>query len=148
MGVAASIVLGLILVLAGAGKISQQTIFTFPEAFLPEDLARIVSHSLPPVELVIGSLLIIGVAAKLMVVFAFVLIAAFIANNCWLLGRGLGYESCGCFGVLDTLFFGGLSTRGALYLDIGMLALALIIIFFYPGRPTTGRPWFMRIGRC
>ena len=75
------------------------------------------------------------------------LIAVFIANNSWLLSHGLGHEPCDCFGILDRIFQGELSTIGALYLDIGMLALALAIIFSHPGKLLTVRPWFLRRGR-
>jgi len=72
------------------------------------------------------------------------LTAAFIGNNSWLLSQGLGYEPCTCFGVADRIFQGTLSTTGALYVDIGMLALAMIIILFYPGKLLTIRPLFLK----
>jgi len=148
----ACIILGLILVTAGVGKLLGQTetfriFYTLPTAIFTPPLINAVSLWLPSIELIIGLLLIIGIAVKLMATFSSVLIAAFIASNSWLLSHGLGPEPCDCFGILDRIFQGELSTIGALYLDIGMLALALAIIFSHPGKLLTVRPWFLRRGR-
>ena len=101
-----------------------------------------VAYALPWVEYVIGVLLIIGISAKLVVSLSTVLIAAFIANNSWMIAHGLAYEPCGCFGIFEKVFLGELSTMESLYLDIVMLALVLLIVSYYPGRFLTVRPWF------
>ena len=149
-GIGSGIILGLIFVISGLGKLLSQaesfkTIFNpFPD-FLAPVFAEAVFSWLPYIELIVGLLLIIGILAKLMAVFSLVLIAGFITNNSWLLSRGLGYEPCsGCFGIMERIIQVELSTVGALYMDIGMLALALIILLCYPGKFFTLRPWFLR----
>ena len=149
LGIGSGIILGLIFVVSGLGKLLSQaesfkTIFNpFPD-FLAPVFAEAVFSWLPYVELIIGLLLVFGIAAKLMAVFSMVLIAGFITNNSWLISRGLGYEPCDCFGVMERIIQVELSTTGALYLDIGMLVLAFIAIFCYPGKFFTLRPWFLR----
>ena len=149
VSVYASIILGIIFFVAGLGKLLLQTetakIFYTPhKALLAPALADAISIVLPPIEMIVGLLLIIGIATKLVGIFSSVLIAAFMVNNGWLLSQGLGYEPCDCFGILTIVFEGSLSTTGALYLDIGMLALAFIIIFCYPRNLLTTRFWFIR----
>ena len=102
----------------------------FP-GFLASAFTHVVFIWLPYVELLIGLLLIIGIMPKLMALLSAVLIAGFITNNAWLLSRGLGYEPCTCFGILDRIMQVELSTAASLYLDIAMLALILIVILYH-----------------
>ena len=152
LAIGASTLLGLVFVAAGLGKLLQPTeafkiFFTSYPAYLVDFLTpaffKAIFTWLPRIELIVGLLLITGIAAKLMAAFSSVLIAAFIANNSWLLSQGLGYEPCsGCFGMLERITQSRLSTVGALYVDIGMLVFVLIILFCYPGNFLTTRPWF------
>ncbi|MFC2025502.1 MauE/DoxX family redox-associated membrane protein [Chloroflexota bacterium] len=147
--IGAAIILGLIFVASGLGKLLSQaesfkTIFNpFPD-FLGPTFTGAVFSWLPFIELIVGLLLIIGVSAKLMAVFSLALTVGFITNNSWLISRELGYEPCDCFGIMERIIQVELSTAGALYLDIGMLALVLIILFCHPGKFLTLRPWFLR----
>ena len=149
LAIGASIILGLIFVASGLGKLlseaeSFQNIFNpFPD-FLAPAFAEAIFSWLPFIELIVGLLLIVGIAAKAMAVFSSVLIAGFITNNSYLLSHGLGYEPCECFGILQRITQVELSTVGALYLDIGMLALALIILFCYQSNFLNTYPWFFR----
>ena len=147
IGIAAGILLGLIFIVAGLGKLPVQTeaymiIFGLQRALLHPTLANHIDTWLPRVELALGLLLIAGIATRFMTSFSSVLIAAFIFNNGWEIARGAGENPCGCFG--ENSFLGYLSNTQALYLDIGMLALALIILFWYPGNWLTARPWFLK----
>ena len=151
-GVGASIILGVIFIVAGLGKLLRQTeaswiVATLPEAILPPTLTGVVTHGLPWIELIVGSLLILGLASKLVASYSAVLISAFIANNSWLIYHGLIYEPCGCFGIFERVFLGKLSTVGSLYLDIGLLALVSTILLWYPGRFFAIHPWFLRGGK-
>jgi uncharacterized membrane protein YphA (DoxX/SURF4 family) len=147
IGVEAGIVLGLIFIAAGVGKILYE-----PEAFeifltpLPNLLSPIfvteaVYIWLPRVELVIGLLLIFGIVAKPVATFALVLIAGFIVENSLLLIQG--QERCpACFGpqlIIPTL--------EALFIDVTMVILVLIIFFCYQRSFWDIRPWFLRRGR-
>jgi len=134
IGIGASIILGIIFVAAGLGKLLSQAegfkmIFNPFPALLASAFADAIFIWLPYVEIVIGLLLIIGIVPRLMAVISALLIAGFITNNVWLLSRGLGYEPCTCFGILDRIIGVELSTVGSLRLDIVMLALVLIILF-------------------
>ena len=148
----ASIVLGVIFVVAGLGKllsdaVSFMTIFNpFPD-FLASFFTEAIYTWLPYVEVVLGLLLLIGVSTRLMALISAVLIIGFITNNSWLLSRGLGYEPCDCFGVIDRIINVELSTTGALYMDIAMLALALIVVFYHRDRFLNIRPWFLKEGK-
>jgi len=145
LAIGASILLGLIFFTFGLGKIPYQTqflVFIFHKSFLTPLLAHQIAHWLPWIEVVLGSLLIIGIATKLMASFSALLIVAFIANNSWLIYRGLGDEPCGCPGEIANL--GRMSVIDSLYLDMGMVVLVLIILFCYPGSFLTTRPWFFR----
>jgi len=46
-------------------------------------------------------------------------------------------------GIMERIIHVELSTTGALYLDIGMLALVLIILFCYRGNFLNIHPWFL-----
>jgi len=148
LAIGASIILGFIFISSGLGKLLSQaesfkTIFNpFPDFLSPIFTEAIISW-LPVVELIVGLLLIIGVAARLMAVFSSVLIAGFITNNSWLLSQGLGYEPCECFGIMERIVQVELSTVGALYLDVAMMALALVILFCYQSTFMDLYPWFL-----
>ncbi len=147
VGIGASIILGLIFVAAGLGKLLEQTeafkiFYNLPGVFLTQTLVDAVSFWFPLIELIVGLLLITSVAAKPMAAFSLVLITGFIATNSWLIIQGLGDEPCGCFGIVETMAQFRLVVINSLYFDIGMLGLALLILIYYPGKFSTFRPWF------
>ena len=148
VGVGASILLGLIFVAAGLGKLLEQAetleiFYTLPAAFSTPALADAVSFWLPILELIVGLLLITSVAAKPVAAFSLLLITGFIATNSWLLIQGLGEEPCGCFGIAETMAQFRLVVINSLYFDVGMLGLGLLILIYAPGKFSTFRPWFL-----
>jgi len=158
IGVGASITLGLIFIVAGVGKLLHQPeavskLLHQPEAvriffiplpdFLTATLTKAVFNWLPYIELMVGLLLIIGVAARFVATLSSVLIAGFIAHNGLLISYGLWAEPCDCFGKLKILPYTGLSIIGALCLDIVMLALVLIILFWHQSSFFNIYPWFL-----
>ena len=89
LAIGASTLLGLVFVAAGLGKLLQPTeafkiFFTSYPAYLVDFLTpaffKAIFTWLPRIELIVGLLLITGIAAKLMAAFSSVLIAAFIAG--------------------------------------------------------------------
>jgi len=150
-GVGASIILGLVFVIAGLGKLLGQaesfdTIFNpFPDV-LSQVFTGIILTWLPYIEIVLGLLLILGVFARLLSLFSAVLVFGFIVNNSWLLSRGLGYEPCSCLGIVESIIQVELSSTGALYMDVAMLALVVVISYCYQGRFLSIYPWFLRRG--
>lgn len=141
IGVGASIFLGIIFMAAGLGKLLHQPepieLFIFSE-YLTAAQTKNIYIWLPRLELLIGLLLVTGVAAKLVAALSLPLIAGFITNNSLLLIQG--HEHCpSCFGPLVIL-----PTVDALCIDVGMLALALIILFCYQSNFFNIYPWFLR----
>ena len=147
LAIGASVVLGLIFIISGVGKLLNQADFfgtLLSNSFLTRTLAHVVVSVLPWIESVLGTLLIIGILAKLMSGFTLVLIAAFITNHSWLIAHGRAYDPCGCFGIFKHMIVGELSTMGSLSIDAGMVGLVFVILFCYPGDWLTVRPWFFR----
>ena len=152
ISVGASIALGLIFLVAGLGKLLHQPdavrLFFIPlPDFLTLTLTKAVFNLLPYLELMIGLLLVTGIAAKFAATFSSVLIAGFIAHGGFLIRRGLWSEPCNCFGKWKTVPYTELSVIGSLYLDIVMLALVLIILFWYQRSFFSVYPWFLARGK-
>ena len=145
--VAAGIILGLIFLIAGLGKLLNQTqsflIFVFPE-FLPAALDTFIFRWLPGIEVAIGALLIIGSAARLIACLSLVLTASLIVNNSVLFIQGFGDKPCGCFGAAERWAQYRLSVAGALYIDVIMLILGILVLLFYRGGFFSPYPWFWR----
>jgi len=147
VGVGASIFLGVVFTVSGLGKLFYQTetveFFVFSE-YLPAALSKTVYLWLPRLELLVGLLLISGVAARLVTTVASVLIAGFIASNGWLMSQGLGEEPCGCFGMAERIAQLKITTMGALYLDVVMMAFAVVVLVCYQSNFFELSPWFLR----
>jgi uncharacterized membrane protein YphA (DoxX/SURF4 family) len=148
IGVGAGLILGLIFIVAGLGKLLHQPdtvrIFFIPlPYFLTQAMAKAVLNWLPVIELTIGFLLVVGIAPKLVATFSTVLIIGFITHSSLLIGRGLGSEPCDCFGKRKIVPYTELSVIGSLYFDIVMLVLVFIILFWYKSNFLNIRPWFL-----
>jgi uncharacterized membrane protein YphA (DoxX/SURF4 family) len=151
VAIVASILLGLVFIVAGLGKLIDPaeffTVLTPFQGYLTPASVRGIFTWLPRVELILGCLLIIGVFVRLAAVSSIVLIASFMVNNVWLLSRGLGYKPCGCLGILERITQLKLTAVGALYLDITMLVLVFAILTCYPGNFFRIQPWFLPRGK-
>ena len=145
--ISAGIILGLIFLAAGLGKLlnpmESSVIFVFPE-FLPTALDRFIYQWLPYVEIIIGVLLITGIIARLTASLALVLTLGLIASNSIMLVQGLGDKPCGCFGEAERWVQLRLSIADALYIDVVMLILGFLVLFFYQGKFVNVYPWFLR----
>jgi uncharacterized membrane protein YphA (DoxX/SURF4 family) len=146
LGPGAGIILGLIFLLSGVGKLLNEYdvffIFFTPFADFLLPFARLIYLWLPVVEIAVGLLLITGVLARPAAALAVVLIAIFLANNSWLIAHGFGAEPCGCFGVLEELARIRVLTIGAMVLDAVMLLLALAALFLARVSFFNINPWF------
>ena len=144
-GVEAAIVLGLILAAAGLAKLMHQ-----PEAYevffipFPALISRMFTKFyfiwLPRIELVLGMLLIFGIAARFISVLALILIAGFITSNSIMIIRNLSL-CLSCFGPRIQL-----STVSALIIDLIMLVLVVIILLSYRRNFFDIYPWFLKRG--
>ncbi len=156
----ACILVGLTLVIAGSGKligfgeVPGQTIEfigdILPEAWITPGSVYFlfeifVPYVLPISELLLGLLLLVGLASRLIAILCIPLIISFMVNNIWVIGQGLDkFPECVCFGIWET-FFGGLTPVQSLIYDITLFVLVIIIIFVHPGRFLASRPWLEKI---
>ncbi len=143
-----STVLGLVFLTSGIGKLVGRTelfVGTPVLKVLPSYLASAIERGLPWVELILGVFLLIGVCTLFMASFSYLLIACFVFYNSWMISSGLGYKPCGCFGIVEKLFQGKLSTLDSLYIDMGLFFLAGLIIYFHRSEKFFNlKPWFIK----
>lgn len=140
LGVWAVVFLGLIFVVAGAGKVFAQsggTELLLPE-FLPAFVVQAISVILPWVEIAVGVLLILGIAVKFTTSLAALMIAGFVVSNIVLINLGMAAEPCGCFGGITG---GEFSTGASLILDGVMVGMVLLVFKFHPSSFTSIKPW-------
>jgi uncharacterized membrane protein YphA (DoxX/SURF4 family) len=137
------IVLGGIFVVAGAAKIPhivpKEGSSLFQEIMqyqiLPHHLATAYAYVLPPLEVLIGVLLIVGIFQKASSALAGLITLSFVIAKVLALARGLDIQICGCFGSLVPLL-----KEQSLALDFVMLALSAQI-FFHRGDFLALGPW-------
>lgn len=159
ISIVACVIIGLIFLfsgtgkLAGLGQVPGQTEFLdkfIPDFILTPDFARFIGlvfipWILPIAEIIIGLGLIVGIWPRLLAIFVGLLSLVFMANNSYMIASGLDkYPTCECFGVWEQ-WFGGLTPIQSMYIDIGLLILALIIIILHPGRFFSHQFWINRI---
>ena len=145
--VGSAILLGLILLVSGTGKLPGQTEFVdaLLKSFWTPSVAYFVGYCLPWVETGLGIFLLLGLFPRLAAALCLPLIAGFIANNGWALINGVEeFPECAyCFGIWEE-FLGTLSPLGALVLDIVLLGLALIVLLLHQEDFFKFQPWFIR----
>jgi uncharacterized membrane protein YphA (DoxX/SURF4 family) len=144
---AASLMLGLVFLTSGIGKVLGHGAFLLSlnsNSIVPGPLVSAVGNLLPWIEIVVGLALVAGVLTQIAALIACLMAVAFIFQNAMMISHGLGYQPCSCFGILETVFGGILSTRNALYTDIGMMVLAVAIYFLTQGRLLDFRPRFFK----
>jgi uncharacterized membrane protein YphA (DoxX/SURF4 family) len=134
LSLAARLVLGGVLVVAGALKVSDPNAAiraVTAYQLLPSDVATLVGYGLPFFEIMLGLLLIVGLATRASAATAGVLMVVFIAavSSAW--ARGLSID-CGCFG-------GGGATEDPQYLpeilrDLLFLGFASWLVAFPASR--------------
>ena len=139
-----SILLALIFLVAGLGKLLGQSAFLLEISswIISPRIAHLIATLLPWTELVLGTCLIIGIAPRFMACLSAIPVLSFISHNGWMISQGLGYEPCSCLGIFEQFFLGDISTVDALIIDIVLIVLALLIYFLYPYRFFSIRPWF------
>ncbi len=134
LSLVARVALGLVLVVAGGLKISDPNAAiraVTAYQLLPSDLATLVGYGLPFFEIMLGVLLLVGLATRAAAVTSGVLMVAFIAAVASAWARGLSID-CGCFG-------GGGETSDPQYLpeilrDLLFLGLASWLAVFPASR--------------
>jgi uncharacterized membrane protein YphA (DoxX/SURF4 family) len=151
------IVLGGIFIFAGQAKLfpvkvptengtqlfpNVQTLINFeiPQyGLLPHQLATAYGWTLPPLEILIGALLVLGIFLKTSSVIGGLVTISFIIAKVSALIRGLDIAICGCFGPAVPLL-----SVYSLAIDFVMLALAAQI-FFRKGEFLEFGSWIKRV---
>lgn len=133
---AGRLVLGGVLVAAGLAKLpdpdaSVRAVRAYQ--LLPETVVPAVGYGLPVLEVVVGVLLVVGLAVRLSAVVAAVLMAAFVGGIASAWTRGLTID-CGCFGGGGTVAAGETTYGLDLARDAGLLAIALALARWPHGR--------------
>jgi len=140
IGILASLFLGVTFMVAGMGKwfagVVEFELLAYP-GFLPIPLAELLFISLVWVELIIGIVLVAGIAVKFVTSLSLSLIIGFFINNILLIVKGMGGEPCHCFGLGNRM-----SVITSLYLDGVMLALAITILVCFRDKFFNKRPWY------
>jgi len=122
---ASRLILGSIFIAASIGKLQHLNVFVNLVAsynILPYSLAEVYGFLVPWLELLIGSLLILGLFTRFASALSIPIIISFIiaSSHKLLIGAEGG---CGCFGEVMPL-----TTSQALYMDAVMLLLTIMII--------------------
>ncbi|WP_200824114.1 MauE/DoxX family redox-associated membrane protein [Nonomuraea solani] len=137
MTTAARLVLGGVLIVAGALKIgtpADSVVAVKAYQLLPEPIAVTVGYALPILEIVVGVLLVVGLLTRVAAVIAALLMLAFVFGIGWAWAKGLRID-CGCFGGGGQL---GKGQEPTYLLDIlrdfGLVLLGVWAARFPPGR--------------
>jgi uncharacterized membrane protein YphA (DoxX/SURF4 family) len=127
LSTAARLVLGTVLSVAGVGKvIDPQASVAAVRAYelLPGGLVAAVGWGLPFLELVLGVLLLAGIAVRPAALATAVLLAVFIAAVTSAAARGLSID-CGCFGGGGPVPTGQTAYGAEIARDVALLATAV-----------------------
>ena len=147
VAVGAAIILGLMLLASGTGKIPGRTEFidALLKSFWTPTVAHLIGYFLPWIETGLGAFLLLGFFPRIAAALCLPLIAGFMANNSWALINGIEkFPECArCFGIWEG-FLGAISPWGAMALDIILLCLALIVLLLHQDGFLNFWPWFIR----
>jgi uncharacterized membrane protein YphA (DoxX/SURF4 family) len=130
IGLLARLTLGVVLILAGALKVTHPAVSARAvRAFqiLPFDFAGYVGYALPVVEILIGTLLVVGLYTRVSAVVGGLLMLAFVIGISSAWARGLRIE-CGCFGGGGTIGAAQTHYLGDILRDLGLSACAAWLV--------------------
>jgi uncharacterized membrane protein YphA (DoxX/SURF4 family) len=133
VGTAARLVLGVVFLVAGGSKVTDLAASGRAVAayrILPFEAATVVGAALPMVELLIGLLLVVGLATRVAATVGTALLAVFIGGIASAWARGLSID-CGCFGGGGDLAAGVRPSYGPeITRDLALLALAVFLLVY------------------
>jgi uncharacterized membrane protein YphA (DoxX/SURF4 family) len=118
---------------AGFAKItdlsgSVRSVYAFK--ILPYGLSQVVGAAQPMLEILLGLLLVVGLAVRLVAAISSVLLVVYIGGIISVWARGLRID-CGCFSSGGALAAGQTPSYGwDILRDTGLLVLALLIVFW------------------
>jgi len=105
---------------------------------LPHQLATAYGYVLPPLEIALGILLVVGLLLRVSSAVSVLVVLSFAVAKIQAIARGLDIDICPCFGPAVPLL-----TAYSLALDVVLLVLA-VQIFFHRGEFLALGPWFSR----
>jgi uncharacterized membrane protein YphA (DoxX/SURF4 family) len=126
----ARLILGVVLLVAGAAKVADpQASVAAVRAYelLPDGLGTVVGWGLPFVEIVLGVLLLAGIAVRPAALATAVLLALFVAAVGSAAARGLSID-CGCFGGGGPVPPGQTAYAAEIVRDLALLAGAVWLV--------------------
>lgn len=91
---------------------------------LPQSMATAYGYALPPLEIVLGSLLVVGLFLRISASVTGLVVVSFVIAKITALAQGLNIIICGCFGPAISLL-----AVQSLSIDFVLLILALQILF-------------------
>jgi uncharacterized membrane protein YphA (DoxX/SURF4 family) len=141
LSTAARVVLGTVLLVAGAAKVvDPQASVAAVRAYelLPDGLATGVGWGLPFVEVMLGVVLLAGIAVRPAAFATAVLLAGFVAAVASAAARGLSID-CGCFGGGGPVPPGQTAYAAEIVRDLALLAVAAWLVVRPHSRLTLGR---------
>jgi len=135
VGLLARLVLGVVLVVAGALKVTTPAVSAMAVRayqLLPYDVAGVVGVALPVVEIAAGLLLVLGLLTRPAAVVGGLLMLAFLVGIISAWARGLTID-CGCFGGGGTIAAAQTHYLSETLRDIGLALCATWLVI----RPST-----------
>lgn len=139
MKIPAMLNLGMLLIVAGVGKLLYQSNSFAPAPFLETLPGAMWFYTvLPYIEIAIGLLLVSSLMVKFAATMAAGLVLIFAGSNIFLITIGQGYDLCGCFGMA-----GRLTYVDALVVDAIMGILVAVIFICQRGSYFNMIPWFL-----
>ena len=105
IGLAARLILGVVLIWAGAAKVTNPALSQLAVRaykLLPYEVAGYVGLALPIVEILVGLLLVVGLLTRWSALAGGLLMVAFIFGISWAWAHGYSID-CGCFGGGGTI---------------------------------------------
>lgn len=130
IGVACRLVLGGVLVVAGALKVTdleQSVLAVRGYQILPYDVAVVVGHVLPPLEIIVGLLLVVGLFTRWAALVGGLFMLAFIVGITQAWARGLTID-CGCFGGGGQVAANQTKYGLEILRDLGLMALGVFLV--------------------
>jgi len=131
LSLAARLLVGFVMLIAGAGKLGAIEQFghnIYNYQLLPLSLVNIAALLFIWAEITIGILLIVGAAVRGSALISGVLLLLFIAAVLWAMSQGLEID-CGCFGNANGE--GGVKVGWPKVLEnLGLLATSMFLIYF------------------
>ena len=120
------LILGGVFIFAGIVKLPHiSTLIWEIEQYqiLPESLARVYGYALPPIEIALGILLVLGILIKISAPVSGLVVLSFIIAKISAFARGLDISICPCFGPAIPLL-----AIHSLAIDFVLLALVTQLI--------------------